>query len=110
MLTFDICASPVRKNHVLRGYTSFNPTGGQHTDGQQRSLPTIRLVERMPKESERQRQLQKQQAELEHEQELADALFNDVGTKSGRKRGGAGSMHAYLGQSTAKTKRGRGRR
>ncbi len=62
------------------------------------NLPRIRLVDVLPKESERQRQLQKQHEELEREQELADRLFSDVG----------GSMLDYLSQSTAK--RGRGRR
>ena len=75
------------------------------------NLPKIRLVEQLPKESERQRQLQQQQEELEHQEELADQLFTDAGAggKSGRKRKtGRGSMDAFLSQST--TKRGRGRR
>ncbi|KAL7554365.1 hypothetical protein ACHAWF_017812 [Thalassiosira exigua] len=98
-----------RKNHVLRGYTSFDPVGGRRRrDGPPpSSLPAIRLVERAPKESERQRQLQQQQAELEREREIADALFEEAGARSGRKRG-KGSMHAFLSQSS--TKRGRGRR
>lgn len=95
-----------RKNSVLRGYTSFDASGCQANNNA--SLPRIRLVDVMPQESERQRQLQQYQADLEREQELADQLFNDVGARSGRKRGGGGSMHAFLTQST--TKRGRGRR
>jgi len=92
----------VRKNSVLRGYSSFNPTGNANQSNSS-NLPKIRLVDVLPKESERQRQLQKQQEDLEREQELADQLFNDVEGK----RGG-GSMLDYLSQSTAK--RGRGRR
>mmetsp|Transcript_56046 Transcript_56046/g.119185 ORF Transcript_56046/g.119185 Transcript_56046/m.119185 type:complete len:863 (-) Transcript_56046:16-2604(-) len=95
-----------RKNSVLRGYTSFDPSGRRSSNNNNRgSLPTIRLVDVMPKESERQRQLQQQQEDLEREQELADQLFNDVSAKSGRKRGG--TMRAYLTQSTAKKARGR---
>lgn len=89
---------------MLRGYTSFNPTGSSSQNNSH--LPRIRLIDVLPKESERQRQLQKQQENLEREQELADRLFNDVGA-NGRQRG-TGSMLDYLSQST--TKRGRGRR
>jgi hypothetical protein len=97
-----VILSQVRKNSVVRGYSSFNPTGNANQSNSS-NLLRIRLVDVLPKESERQRQLQKQQEDLEREQELADQLFNDVGGK----RGG-GSMLDYLSQSTAK--RGRGRR
>ena len=96
--------SAVRKNSVLRGYTSFNPGGRRPRDDATPSLPEIRLVDVMPKETERQRMLQQQHEELEREQELADQLFNDTG---GRRRGG-GNMLSYLSQSTKK--KGRGRR
>ena len=101
----------VRKNIVIRGYTTFSANGNS-SQRDYDNMPKIRLVERLPKESERQRQLQMQQEELDREQELADQLFNDVGglTKTGRKRkGGRGTMDAFLSQGTA-TKRGRGRR
>lgn len=96
----------VRKNSVIRGYTTFNSNDNSS------ALPKIRLVDVMPKESERQRQLQQQQEDLEREQELADQLFNDAPAKSGRKRKGGGSMDQYLTQksTTTKAKRGRGRR
>ena len=97
--------SPVRKNHVRVGYTSFNPT--RRHQNSNAHLPKVRLRDTLPKESERQRQLQQQQADLEREQELADQLFNDVGAKSVRKRG-KGSLDAFVTKSTAK--RGRGRR
>jgi len=94
-----------RKNSVLVGYTSFNPNGSSQRRND--NVPRIRLVEKLPKESERQRQLQQQQEDLDREQELADQLFNDGGgAKSGRKR--TGGMHAFFSEST--TKRGRGRR
>lgn len=101
-LTMLISTAVVRKNNVIRGYTTFNSGKGS-------SLPKIRLVEQLAQESDRQRQLQQQQEDLEREQELADQLFNDSGVaKSGRKRG-AGSMTQYLSQKST-TKRGRGRR
>jgi len=93
----------VRKNAVIRGYTTFNSSGNE------RSLPKISLVVELPKESERQRQLQQQQEDLEREQELADQLFNDVGPKTGRKRK-QGSMNNFLSQKSTTTKKGRGRR
>jgi len=97
-----------RKNSVLRGYTTFNPYGRRNNSNQISSLPEIRLVDVMPKESERQRQLQQQQEDLEREQELADQLFNDGGgAKSGKKRGGAGGIRAFLTHSTVKKSRGR---
>lgn len=71
-------------------------------------MPRIRLVEQLPKESERQRQLQQQQDDLEREQELADALFSDVGAANGGRKRGQQSMAGFLSQSTVK--RGRGRR
>ena len=93
----------VRKNNVIRGYTTFNASGNRS------SQPKIRLVEELAKETDRLRQLQQEQENLAREQELADELFNDSGVaKSGRKRG-AGSMTQYLSQKTT-TKRGRGRR
>ncbi len=102
LILFHFIILKVRKNSVMCGYTSFNPTDTKQNNSS--NLPKIHLVDVLPKESERQRQLQKQHEELEREQELADCLFNDVG---GQKRGG-GSMIDYLSQSTAK--RGRGRR
>ncbi|KAL9179466.1 hypothetical protein ACHAXT_008756 [Thalassiosira profunda] len=89
-----------RKNHVL-GRNNNAPSNQSY-------VPTIRLCETLPKESERQRQLQQEQERLEEEQELADQLFNDVGTKSGRKRGGG--MRDFLSQGTTTTKKKRGRR
>ena len=105
LISFHFIIPKVRKNSVICGYTSFNPTDTKQNNSS--NLPRIRLVDVLPKESERQRQLQKQHEELEREQELADRLFSDVG---GGKRGGLGlgSMLDYLSQSTAK--RGRGRR
>ena len=90
---------------VVREY-AFDPRGrGRQTDNRL-PLLKIRLVDVLPKESERQRQLQQQQLDLERTQEIADRLFNDPGAaRSGRKRG-AGGMRAYLTQSTAKKGRG----
>ena len=102
-----------RKNSVLRGYSSFTQayasTNGNDQHESQASAP-IRLVSVLPKESERQRQLEQQQQDLERDQEVADALFNDGGGGfgGGKSRGGRGSIQGFLSQSS--TKRGRVRR
>ena len=72
-----------RKNHVIRGFTTFNSNG-------QTNHRTVRLVAVLPKESERQRELEMKQQELDREQAYADALFNDNGAtgKKGRRSGG----------------------
>ena len=104
-----------RKNIVIRGFSSSEPkyadyNASSHNDT---TLPTIRLVSVLPKESERQRQLEIQQQELEREQEIADSLFNDTsgggGKKRGRKKSGNASIHQYFSQ-VSTTKKGRGRR
>ena len=89
-----------RKNHVIRGFTSF-------ADGRNTSAPRIRLVSVLPKESERQRQLEMQQAQLEREEERVDALFREEGSGRGGGRK-SGSITGFLTQSS--TKRGRSRR
>jgi hypothetical protein len=96
-----------RKNHILRGFTSFD-ADPCHDDLRQ----AVRLVAVLPKETERQRQLEMQQAELEREQEFADALFNDGGGggAGGKKRGrSGGSIAGFFTQGSTATKRGRGR-
>ncbi len=102
-----------RKNHVIRGFSSSEPSyADYHSSSSNASLPTIRLISVLPKESERQRQLEMQQQELERENEFADNLFKDTGGGGGAKRGrksGNGSMYQYLSQQTT-TKKGRGRR
>jgi len=103
-----------RKNHVIRGFSSSEPQYADyyHSSSNNSTLPTIRLVSVLPKESERQRQLEMQQQELERENEIADNLFNDTGGGGGAKRGrkiGNASMYQYLSQQTT-TKKGRGRR
>lgn len=103
-----------RKNHVIRGFSTSKPNYADyhHSNGYNTSLPKIRLVSVLPKESERQRQLEMQQQELEREQEIADSLFNDTGGGGGGNRGrksGNNSMYQYLSQKTT-NKKGRGRR
>ncbi|KAL7489329.1 hypothetical protein ACHAW6_014937 [Cyclotella cf. meneghiniana] len=94
-----------RKNQVIRGFTSFS----NKKTVPDRSIPTIRMVSVLPKESERQRQLEMQQQELDRDQAFADALFNDGGGGRGGGRGhSGGSIAGMFSQSTMK--RGRGRR
>ena len=87
-----------RKNHVIRGFTSFN------TDGN--VARKIRLVSVLPKESERQKELEMKQQELDREQAYADALFNDYGAVGKKGRRSGGSIASYLTQ----PKRGRAKR
>ena len=68
LILFHFIILKVCKNSVICGYTSFNPTNPKHKICS--NHPRIRLVDVLPKESERQRQLQKQHEELEREQEL----------------------------------------
>ena len=102
-----------RKNHVIRGFSSSEPKyADYHSGSHNATIPTIRLISVLPKESERQRQLEMQQQELARENEIADNLFNDTGGGGGGKRGrksGNTSMNQYLSQQTT-TKKGRGRR
>eukprot|EP00984_Skeletonema_dohrnii_P017817 scaffold8186_cov132-Skeletonema_dohrnii-CCMP3373.AAC.4 len=102
-----------RKNHIIRGFSSSEPKYADYNSSSHNAtLPTIRLVSVLPKESERQRQLEMQTRELERENEIADNLFNDTGGGGGGKRGrksGNNSMYQYLSQQTT-TKKGRGRR
>lgn len=103
-----------RKNHIIRGFSSSESRYADYrnANGHDATVPSIRLISVLPKESERQRQLEQQQQELEREQEIADSLFNDTGGGGGGKRGrksGNNSMYQYLSQQTT-TKKGRGRR
>ncbi len=102
-----------RKNHIIPGFSSSEPKyAGFYSSSNNATLPTIRLVSVLPKESERQRQLEMQQQEMDREQEIADNLFNDTGGGGGGKRGrksGNNSMYQYLTQQST-TKKGRGRR
>lgn len=87
-----------RKNHVIRGFTSFNSDG--------KVARKIRLVSVLPKESERQRELEMKQQELDREQAYADALFNDSGALGKKGRRSGGSIAGYSTQ----PKRGRTKR
>ena len=91
-----------RKNHVIRGFTSFS-ADGKHKSSQ----PRVRLVSVLPKESERQKQLEMQQEELDKEQAYADALFDDSGNAGKKGRRSGGSITGFLSQPT---KRGRTKR
>lgn len=85
-----------RKNHVIRGFTSFN-ADPRKISGK------IRLVSVLPKESERQKELEMKQQELDREQAYADALFNDGGAAGKKGRRSGGSIAGYFTQ----PKRGR---
>lgn len=85
-----------RKNHVIRGFTSFN------ADPEKVSRK-IRLVSVLPKESERQKELEMKQQELDREQAYADALFNDGAAVGKKGRRSGGSIAGYFTQ----PKRGR---
>lgn len=88
-----------RKNHVIRGFTTFNSNG-------QANHRTVRLVAVLPKESERQRELEMKQQELDREQAYADALFNDNGATGKKGRRSGGGIAGMLSQ----PKRGRTKR
>jgi hypothetical protein len=102
-----------RKNHIIRGFSSSESRYADYrnANGHDATVPSIRLISVLPKESERQRQLEQQQQELEREQEIADSLFNDTGGGGGKRgrKSGNNSMYQYLSQQTT-TKKGRGRR
>ena len=91
-----------RKNHVIRGFTSFSANGKNNS-----SQPRVRLVSVLPKESERQKELEIQQELLDKEQAYADALFDDSGNAGKKGRRSGGSITGFLSQPT---KRGRARR
>ena len=84
-----------RKNHVIRGFTSFTNDGT--------TLPKIRFISVLPKESERLRELEMRQQELDRENAYADALFDDAGRGGKKGRRGAESIVDMLSQ----PKRGR---